>query len=94
MAAGLSIAPDKIDLFRQRLNELARRALKPEDLQPPLRWMRKWPGRNHFGFAGELDQFETDRAGESGGAILRAQSHAEKTACSAWARTSSTSSCG
>ena len=37
MAAGLSIAPDKIDLLRQRLNELARRAFKPEDLQPPLR---------------------------------------------------------
>jgi len=37
MAAGLSIAPDKIDLLRQRLNELARRALKPENLQPPLR---------------------------------------------------------
>jgi len=37
MAAGLSIAPDKIDLLRQRLNELARRSLKPEDLQPPLR---------------------------------------------------------
>jgi single-stranded-DNA-specific exonuclease len=37
MAAGLSIAPDKIDLLRQRLNELARHALKPEDLQPPLR---------------------------------------------------------
>lgn len=37
MAAGLSIAPDKIDLLRQRLNELARRALKPKDLQPPLR---------------------------------------------------------
>ena len=37
MAAGLSIQPDKIDLLRQRLNELARRVLKPEDLQPPLR---------------------------------------------------------
>ena len=37
MAAALSIAPDKIDLLRQRLNELARRSLKPEDLQPPLR---------------------------------------------------------
>jgi single-stranded-DNA-specific exonuclease len=37
MAAGLSIAPDKIDSLRQRLNELARRTLKPEDLQPPLR---------------------------------------------------------
>jgi len=37
MAAGLTIAPDKVDLFRARLNELARRALKPEDLQPPLR---------------------------------------------------------
>jgi len=37
MAAGLSIQPDKVDALRQRLNELARRALKPEDLQPPLR---------------------------------------------------------
>jgi single-stranded-DNA-specific exonuclease len=37
MAAGLSIAPDKINLLRQRLNELARRSLKPEDLQLPLR---------------------------------------------------------
>ena len=37
MAAGLTIAPDKIDLFRQRMNELARRSLKPEDFQPPLR---------------------------------------------------------
>ncbi len=37
MAAGLSIAPDKIDLLRERLNEMVRRTLKPEDLQPPLR---------------------------------------------------------
>ncbi|HTQ50539.1 MAG TPA: DHHA1 domain-containing protein [Candidatus Acidoferrales bacterium] len=37
MAAGLSIEPDKIDALRQRLNEHARRALKPGDLQPPLR---------------------------------------------------------
>ena len=37
MAAGLSIAPDKIDLLRERLNELARLKLKPEDLQSPLR---------------------------------------------------------
>ena len=37
MAAGLSLQPDKMDALRLRLNELARRALKPEDLQPPLR---------------------------------------------------------
>jgi len=37
MAAGLSVRPDKIDALRERLNELARRALKPEDLQPSLR---------------------------------------------------------
>jgi single-stranded-DNA-specific exonuclease len=37
MAAGLTIAPDKVDLFRARLNEIACRTLKPEDLQPPLR---------------------------------------------------------
>jgi len=37
MAAGLSVLPEKIDLLRERLNELARRRLRPEDLQPPLR---------------------------------------------------------
>jgi single-stranded-DNA-specific exonuclease len=37
MAAGLTIVPDKIDLLRARLNEIARLKLKPEDLQPPLR---------------------------------------------------------
>ena len=37
MAAGLTIAPEKVDLFRERLNELARLKLKPEDLQPPVR---------------------------------------------------------
>ncbi len=37
MAAGLTIKPDKLDALRQRLNELARRTLKPADLQPPLR---------------------------------------------------------
>ncbi|MGD0086418.1 MAG: single-stranded-DNA-specific exonuclease RecJ [Verrucomicrobiota bacterium] len=37
MAAGLSIRPDNIDALRQRLNTLASRALRPEDLQPPLR---------------------------------------------------------
>ena len=37
MAAGLTIAPDNVDVFRARLNEIARRSLRPEDLQPPLR---------------------------------------------------------
>jgi single-stranded-DNA-specific exonuclease len=37
MAAGLSIAPDRVDAFRSRLNALARRTLKPEQLQPSLR---------------------------------------------------------
>jgi single-stranded-DNA-specific exonuclease len=37
MAAGLTIAPEKVDALRQRLNEIARRRLRPEDLQPPLR---------------------------------------------------------
>jgi single-stranded-DNA-specific exonuclease len=34
LAAGLTVQPGKMDTLRQRLNELARRALKPEDLQP------------------------------------------------------------
>jgi single-stranded-DNA-specific exonuclease len=37
MAAGVTIHPDNLDAFRARLNEIARRSLKPEDLQPPLR---------------------------------------------------------
>ncbi len=37
MAAGVTIHPDKLDAFRKRLNEIARRSLKPGELQPPLR---------------------------------------------------------
>ncbi len=37
MAAGLSIAPANLDALRRRLNEIARSALTPEQLQPPLR---------------------------------------------------------
>jgi single-stranded-DNA-specific exonuclease len=37
MAAGLTIKPENLDAFRARLNDIARRTLKPEDLQPPLR---------------------------------------------------------
>lgn len=36
MAAGLSIQPDRIDAFRERLNTLAQRTLTPAQLQPPL----------------------------------------------------------
>ena len=37
MAAGLSLKPEKMVEFRTRLNELARCALRPEQLQPTLR---------------------------------------------------------
>jgi single-stranded-DNA-specific exonuclease len=37
MAAGVTIHPDNLQAFRTRLNEIARRSLKLEDLQPPLR---------------------------------------------------------
>ena len=36
MAAGLSIRPDKVEAFRVRLNDIARRTLVPEQLQPTL----------------------------------------------------------
>jgi single-stranded-DNA-specific exonuclease len=36
MAAGISIASSNLDSFRVRLNEVARRTLKSEELQPPL----------------------------------------------------------
>ncbi len=37
MAAGLTIEPDNLEPLRKRLNDLARRALKAEELQPALR---------------------------------------------------------
>ena len=37
MAAGVTLLPDNLGLLRQRLNELARRLLTPEQLQPSLR---------------------------------------------------------
>jgi single-stranded-DNA-specific exonuclease len=37
MAAGITIASDKVDLLRARMNEVARAQLKPEHLQPTLR---------------------------------------------------------
>ena len=37
MAAGVTIRPDQLDAFRERMNTLARRSLKPEQLQPSLR---------------------------------------------------------
>jgi single-stranded-DNA-specific exonuclease len=37
MAAGLSIRSDKLEAFRERLNSIARRTLKPEQLQRSLR---------------------------------------------------------
>lgn len=37
MAAGLTVHPDRLDALRERLNTIARRTLRPQDLQPPLR---------------------------------------------------------
>lgn len=37
LAAGVTLLPEKLDEFRQRLNDLARQALSPEALQPVLR---------------------------------------------------------
>jgi len=36
MAAGMTLAAEKVDLFRTRLNELARQTLQPAQLQPSL----------------------------------------------------------
>ena len=36
MAAGVTLLPENIDAFRARMNDLARRRLKPADLQPVL----------------------------------------------------------
>jgi single-stranded-DNA-specific exonuclease len=37
MAAGVTLQPVKLDAFRARLNDLARGALQPDDLQAPVR---------------------------------------------------------
>ncbi len=37
MAAGVTIHPDQLDAFRECMNAIARRSLKPEQLQPSLR---------------------------------------------------------
>ena len=37
MAAGVTVKPENLDALRQRLNELARRSLRPELLKPALR---------------------------------------------------------
>jgi single-stranded-DNA-specific exonuclease len=37
MAAGVTLQPANLEAFRARLNELARRTLKPDELQAPLR---------------------------------------------------------
>jgi single-stranded-DNA-specific exonuclease len=37
MAAGVTVHPEQVEALRVRLNEVARRALKPEQLQPVLR---------------------------------------------------------
>ena len=59
MAAGLAIQPEKIDEFRTRLNELARRSLKPEQLQPALRLDAEVkPGQLTLEQLGELGKLE------------------------------------
>jgi len=94
MAAGLSIAPDKINLLREKLNGLARLKLKPEDLQPPLRLDAEVGlAEINFESLAELEKLKpTDRGIPTcnfARAICHTQSH-----CSAWAKTSSTSNCG
>ncbi len=37
MAAGLTIAPSNLEPFKARFNQVARRTLKPDELEPPLR---------------------------------------------------------
>ena len=59
MAAGLSILPDKIDLLREKLNDLARRTLKPDDLRPSLR-LDAEVGLDEitYGMLGELEKLK------------------------------------
>ena len=78
MAAGVTIHPDNLDAFRKRLNELARVALKPADLQPPLRLDAEVALEEITGHAGRTGSFEADGAGESGRPILCPQCDASR----------------
>ncbi|MBU6410230.1 MAG: single-stranded-DNA-specific exonuclease RecJ [Verrucomicrobia bacterium] len=59
MAAGLSILPHNIDPLREKLNELARRRLVADDLQPTLRLdARLGLDEIHFQMLGELERLK------------------------------------
>jgi single-stranded-DNA-specific exonuclease len=59
MAAGLTIAPEKLDQFRERMNELVQRTLRPEFLQAPLRLDAEIKlGELTFEMLAELDQLK------------------------------------
>jgi single-stranded-DNA-specific exonuclease len=59
MAAGLTVQAENLDALRVRLNELARRSLKPEDLQPALRLDAELALREvTLELLGELDQLK------------------------------------
>jgi single-stranded-DNA-specific exonuclease len=54
LAAGVSLPTGNVDAFRTRLNELARRTLSPESLQPPL----------NLDAETDLDAFSVESVGE------------------------------
>ena len=59
MAAGLSVPPENVETLRTRLNELARKSLQPDDLQPPLRLDGELAlGDIHLQSLEELDQLK------------------------------------
>lgn len=59
MAAGLTVQVENLEALRTRLNELARRALKPEQLQPALRLDAELGLREiTLDCLGELDQLK------------------------------------
>jgi single-stranded-DNA-specific exonuclease len=78
MAAGLSILPDNIVPLREKLNELARRTLKPDDLQPVLR-LDAEAGLDEMSFAtlNELDKLKPHGQGNPAAQFCaRSVSHA------------------
>ncbi len=59
LAAGLSVPPENVETLRVRLNELARKSLKPEELQPALRLDGELAlGDIHLQSLEELDQLK------------------------------------
>ena len=91
----MTIQAENLESLRLRLNELARRALKPEELQPALRLDAEVSLRElTLERLAELERLKPMGQGNPAFQFVSAQRDASPARCSAWARRSNMSNCG